>query len=155
MIQNQIRQYARKMLADHYRREIERFPVQPSPANLERLRADRARLATQIEDVEDAIGRGEWESALWQLPRRYRWDFFALIQYELSDTEYGHMLAEVWQDTEWPSKNLHSWIQLFTNPRLRRELLMDPRRLGKLWSERWSLAEIRAAANRCNKRRGA
>jgi hypothetical protein len=87
----------------------------------------RAYIAKQ---VDDAIDRRDWEGTLWLLPRPYRWDFFYSVQGELDDAEYARLLGEVWTDTEVPGGNLRGWIKLFTNPRLRRELLMSPEELA-------------------------
>jgi hypothetical protein len=48
----------------------------------------------------------------------------------LSDSEYARLLSEIWTDTEQPSRILNSWIELFTNPRLKREYLMSPEELA-------------------------
>jgi hypothetical protein len=80
--------------------------------------------------IDDAIDQRKWEDALLWLRGPYRLAFFYVIQSELDEAEYGRLLRDVWQDAERPWRYLSEWIQLFTNPRLRREFLMIPEDLA-------------------------
>lgn len=126
---SQIKQCARASLAEHYRRDDERETEAFMARNgqLQQYLEGRAKV---LQHVEEAIEQRNWERALWLLPRPYRLDFFGCVLGELSDAEYARLLADAWIDAERPSRNLDSWIALFTAPRLQRELLMTPDELA-------------------------
>jgi hypothetical protein len=68
--------------------------------------------------------RGSLSSFLGLQDRIDRPMAFLIVQRRMNDREYWQNLAEVWTDTEFPTKNRKYWLQFFTCSRGEREHLM-------------------------------
>jgi len=83
------------------------------------------RYEEKLKMVQKAIDSQNWKQYVWLHERPYRVDAFKEIQELLEDSEYWHLLGQIWTDTENGWANLEDWKKLFSSKRSKRSYLMD------------------------------
>ena len=93
------------------------------------------RYEEKLKMVQKAIDSQNWKQYVWLHERPYRVDAFKEIQELLEDSEYWHLLGQIWTDTENGWANLEDWKKLFSSRRPKRSYLMD-------WDEQMALDSL-------------